>query len=310
MRLLFVMDPAHTMLPDKDTSFAFMEAAEARGHACFHCLVSDVGAEGARVTVRARRIRVARQSPFVALEDAEDFALESFQAVLIRKDPPFDAAYLHLTQVLDLCERGPFVMNEPRGLRLANEKLFALRFAAWMPRTLVSASPDAIVAFVQAEKQAVLKPLDGAGGSSVVRLTLGDKNVPALIDMLTLEGTRLAMVQRFEPSVEKGDKRVLLLGGKLLGAIRRVPQPSDFRANIHVGGQVELTALTEREQRLVEAVGPALVEAGLWFVGLDLIAEQLIEVNVTSPTGIQQLGRLGGGDPAGQVIRFLEERAQ
>jgi glutathione synthase len=156
----------------------------------------------------------------------------------------------------------------------------------------------------------VLKPLDGAGGSGVVTLSSGDKNARALTDLLTQEGRSQAMVQAFQPEVERGDKRVLLLDGECIGAILRVPRADEFRANIHVGGSVVATQLTEKEQALVSALGPRLRQDGLFFVGLDLIAEKLIEVNVTSPTGIQELGRLTRTEPESRVIEWIEERVR
>lgn len=309
MRFLFVMDPHNTMLPDKDTSFAFMRAAQLRGHECFHCLVSDVGTLGKNPFTVARSIRVNDMAPHVEVGGADKFALSDFDAILIRKDPPFDSAYLHLTQLLDLAREQVFMMNSPLGLRNANEKLFAFHFAEFMPPTLVSSNTDELLAFVRSVGgRAVVKPLDGAGGSGVMGVEGEGRYTRGILDFITREGKELAMVQEFQPAVVGGDKRVLLLDGKLLGAIRRVPREDDIRANIHVGGRVEATDLTPREQQLVDAIGPQLAEAGLYFVGLDLIAEKLIEVNVTSPTGIQQLGRLTNTDPSGSVIQFIESK--
>lgn len=312
MKFLFVMDPAEGMLPDKDTSFLFMLAAGARGHQCYHSAPEDLsagtGEDGrAAVDVLTRTITVQRSAPHVTLGASERVRAADFHAILIRKDPPFDTAYLHLTQVLDLVKDRALVVNDPAGLRAANEKLFALRFPEWMPRTLVTREPTRIHEFLEeVGGKAVLKPLDGAGGSGVVLLTRGDKNNRALADLHTREGKEPAMVQEFQPSIALGDKRVLLLAGQPLGVIRRVPRSDDIRANIHVGGRVELASLTEREEALVRAISPALVAHGLWFVGLDLIDERLIEVNVTSPTGMQELGHLSGTDPAARVIEWIE----
>jgi glutathione synthase len=230
---------------------------------------------------------------------------------MIRKDPPFDTVYLHLTQQLDLIKEHTLVVNDPAGLRAANEKLYALSFEQWMPPTLVTRDRAEILEFTRSVGgRAVLKPLDGAGGSGVVTLSTGDKNARALTDILTHEGRSQAMVQAFQPEIEKGDKRVLLLDGECIGAILRVPREDEFRANIHVGGSVVATQLTENEQKLVSALGPRLRQDGLFFVGLDLIAEKLIEVNVTSPTGIQELGRLTRTEPEGRVIEWIEERVR
>jgi glutathione synthase len=309
MRFLFVMDPAQTMLPDKDTSFAFMRGAIARSHLCLHCVPTDVFNVGLDVFARVRPITVSDAPPHVVLGDAMDVAVRDVDAIFIRKDPPFDDAYLWLTQQLDLARRDTLVINDPSGVRDANEKLFTMRFAHLMPQTMVSASPSRLIDYVkEVGGDAIIKPLDGAGGAGVVRIRSGDSNTRAIVDLLTREGRRLALVQQFLPSVREGDKRVLVLEGKPLGAIRRVPRPDEIRANIHVGGQVEATTLTEAEARLVDEVGAHLVEWGLWFVGLDLIAERLIEVNVTSPTGIQELGRLTGTRPELKVIEWVERK--
>ncbi len=304
------MDPAEIMTADKDTTFAFIRGAMARGHECLHCLPREVSNESREVFARARKVTVSDTAPYVTLGSDERVELAKLDAVFIRKDPPFDAAYLYLTQQLDLVKDRVLVMNDPRGVRDANEKLFAFQFTEFMPHSLVSAERDAIIAFVdQVGGTAVLKPLDGAGGSGVVVLSAGDRNVRSLVDMLTFEGKRLAMVQEYQPAVRQGDKRVLLLDGKPLGAILRVPREDDVRANIHAGGQVHATDLTPKERALVEAVGPKLREYGLWFVGLDLIGEKLIEVNVTSPTGIQELGRHMGTRPEEDVIAWAEQHA-
>lgn len=305
------MDPAESMLPDKDTSFAFIRSAQARGHRCLHASPVDLTCDGRNVSATVRKVVVSDTAPHVVLGAVEQIDVGEVDAVLVRKDPPFDSTYLHLTQQLDLVAARTFVMNAPRGLRDANEKLFALHFQEWMPRTLVTRDRDAIFSFVrEVGGEAVLKPLDGAGGSGVVTLRAADKNARALVDILTQEGRAQAMVQQFQPAIVDGDKRVLLLDGKSLGAILRVPRPDEFRANIHVGGSVRATELTPREQALVDAVGPRLREHGLYFVGLDLIAEQLIEVNVTSPTGMQELGRLTNTNPSDEVIVWLEAKVR
>lgn len=309
MRLLFVMDPAETMLPDKDTSFAFMRAAQARGHQCLHTLPSEMMNYGADVRALARPIRVSDQAPHVELGPPAVVELASLQAVFIRKDPPFDPAYAHLTQQLDLVKDRVLVVNDPRGLRDANEKLFAFHFEKHMPRSLVTSDPARILEFVKlVGDRAVLKPLDGAGGTGVVVLATGDRNARALADLLTREGKELALVQEFLPNVVEGDKRVLVLDGEPLGAILRVPRADDFRANIHVGGDARPTELTPAEEQLVREVGARLRAHGLWFVGLDLIGEKLIEVNVTSPTGIQQLSRFLGRPVEEEVIAWVEAR--
>jgi glutathione synthase len=311
MRFLFVMDPAEGMLPTKDTSFALMSAAQTRGHEIFHCLPRDLSHVGRELSARAAAIRVSADAPHTTVSASESSLVESFDAVLIRKDPPFDSAYLHLTQQLELVRGKTLIVNDPRALRDANEKLFAFEFAQFMPRTLVSANTNDLLAFLkQVGGEGVIKPLDGAGGSGVIGLRAGDRNARGIVDYLTSEGSALALVQEFQPDVVNGDKRILLLDGRALGAIRRVPQADDIRANIHVGGRVEATTLTPEEQALVDCVAPQLAARGLYFVGLDLIGGKLIEVNVTSPTGIQELGRLTNTKPSEDVVTWLESKAQ
>jgi len=311
MRFLFVMDPAETMLPDKDTSFALMRGARARGHDCLHCLPVQLGHEGRHVCARARPIVVSDATPHVSLGSDTDVCLDELDAVFIRTDPPFDTAYLHLTQQLDLVKDQTVVVNDPQGLRDANEKLFAFYFEHLMPRSLVTSDRQAIHDFVdRVGGEAVLKPLDGAGGSGVVTLKNGDRNKRSLVDLHTREGRQHALVQEYLPAIRTGDKRVLVLDGEPLGAILRVPREDDLRANIHVGGSVAATELTPAELALVQEVGAKLREHGLWFVGLDLIGERLIEVNVTSPTGIQELGRLTRTRPEESVIAWVERRIE
>jgi glutathione synthase len=310
MRFVFVMDTLDRVDPDKDTTFAFVEAAQKRGHESLHCLPRDLGVRRGEAFARVRGIEVHSEAPHIVLTGApRELPLSGIDAVFIRKDPPFDQAYLYATLLLERARGGPLVVNDPRGLRDANEKLYAMNFSEWTPATLVASDRDAIFAFVdEVGGQAVIKPLDGAGGSGVMMLRRGDKNARAIVDVLTQEGKVLAMVQEFLPSVTEGDKRVLLLDGEPLGAILRVPRGDDLRSNIHVGGSVVPCELTARERAMVEAIAPRLRADGLYFVGLDVIGEKLTEVNVTSPTGIQELGRFQGRKPADDVIAWVEKK--
>lgn len=310
MNFLFVMDPVETMLPDKDTSFAFMRGAQARGHKCWACLPRQITSSPVDLFAHAVAVQVSDTAPHVVKGESTELALSAIDAIFVRKDPPFDTAYLHLTQLLELVEHETLVLNSPRGLRDANEKLFALQFREYIPRTLISASPSRLHAFLrEIGGTGVLKPLDGAGGYGVVLLREGDSNVRALVDWQTQEGRCPALLQEFLPMVKDGDKRVLLLDGEPLGVIRRVPHVEDIRANIHVGGVVVPASLTPNEQALVAAVGVRLRQHGLWFVGLDLIGEKLIEVNVTSPTGLQQLALHLGRPVEQDVIAWVEAKA-
>jgi len=311
MDFLFVMDPVESMLPDKDTTFAFMRGAQARGHRCWFCFPYQVFAVSCAVASDATEVRVSDAAPHTTTGITRELRLSDLDVVFVRKDPPFDAQYLHLTQLLDLVSKSTLIVNSPRGLRDANEKLFALQFAEYIPRTLVTSSPTRIQEFLrEIGGEGVLKPLDGAGGFGVVLLRLDDPNLSALIDLETLEGRQPALLQEYLPAVKGGDKRVLVLDGKILGAIRRVPRGNDIRANIHVGGTVEPAELNEVERDLVNAVGGVLRNSGLWFAGLDLIGERLIEINVTSPTGIQQLSKHLGRPVEQEVIAWAEAKKQ
>lgn len=307
MRVLFVMDPAETMSHDKDTSFAFVRGAQALGHQSLHCLPKDIGHFGRELFADVREMTVSETAPHVKLGITQTVQLAEVDAIFIRKDPPFDTEYLHLTQQLDLVRERTLVVNDPRGLQAANEKLFAFRFSHLMPVSLVTSDRQRILEFAkQVGGQAVIKPLDGAGGMGVLSLVTGDRNARAIVDVLTHEGKQLTLVQEYQPAVREGDKRVLLLNGEPLGAILRVPREDDIRANIHVGGTVQPTELTPAEQAVVAEVGPQLAKEGLYFVGLDLIGGKLIEVNVTSPTGIQELSRHLGKPVEQEVMRWAE----
>lgn len=314
MRFVFVMDTLDRVNPRKDTSFAFIRAAQQRGHTSYHCLPRDLFVSKSEVFAHAHRIRILDQSPYIELaydEGREIVPIAASHAVFIRKDPPFDQAYLFATLLLEHARGKTLIVNDPRGLRDANEKLYAMNFPEWTPRTIVTSDRDTIHAFVaEVGGLAVIKPLDAAGGAGVIQLRKDDKNVRAIVDLLTNEGDRLAMVQAFLPEVTVGDKRVLLIDGEPLGAILRVPRGDDIRSNIHAGGSVVPTELTAREMELVKSIAPRLRKDGLYFVGLDVIGEHLTEVNVTSPTGIQELSRFAGTDKADLVIDWVEKRSR
>jgi len=309
MRLLYIMDPVESILPDKDTTIAFLRSAARRKHENFHTELSGVYLTRGEVRARARRVTLPESTPFVALStEVEDVAVADFDGVLIRKVPPFDSHYHYTTLLLEHARGKTLIMNDPRGLRDANEKLYALKFPEFVPRTMVSAHRDQLLEFTrEVGGKAVIKPLDGAGGFGVLALSTGDHNARAIVDMLTQEGKRLAIIQEYLPAVRAGDKRILLLDGEPLGAILRVPQADDLRSNIHVGGSVVPTELTAGERAMVEAMAPRLRQDGLIFVGLDVIGERLTEVNVTSPTGIQQLARFTGSQPEDRVIAWIEK---
>ena len=306
MRFVYVMDPMDRVLPDKDTTFAFQRAAQRMGHQALHCQPRDVYVHDGDVWARVRPLKVSDTPPHATFEGPLDVRLADVECVLIRKDPPFDSEYLYITLMLEKLRGRTLVVNDPRGLRDANEKLYTLHFSRHMPRTLVSSDRDRIHRFVKDVGVGVVKPLDGAGGSGVMVVDPGDRNARSIVDYITHEGTRHAMAQEYLPAVRQGDKRVLLLEGQVLGAINRVPREDDVRSNIHAGGSVEACEVTAAERAVVAEMAPRLAVDGLFFVGLDFIGGKLTEVNVTSPTGIQELSRHAGRDVAEQVITWIE----
>jgi glutathione synthase len=310
MRFVYVMDPMERILADKDTTFAFQRAAQARGHVALHCLPRDLFLEGGDVHARVRDVTVSDAAPHFAFGESFEVRLADVEGVFIRKDPPFDAAYLYLTLMLERARDRTVIVNDPRGLRDANEKLYGQHFARHMPKTLVSSHRAKILQFASdVGGTAVIKPLDGAGGSGVLLLRTDDKNAPGIIETMTHDGATMAMVQEYLPAVTAGDKRVLILDGQVLGAINRIAPKDDFRSNIHVGGRVEPCEVTPKEKAIIADIAPRLHADGLVFVGLDFIGERITEVNVTSPTGIQELSRHTGTDVSARVIRWVEARA-
>lgn len=309
-RFLFILDPLERILPDRDTTFVFMREAQRRGIEVYACTLEQLFARGPRPYARARRIALLPEPPHFARYEERTEPLEFFHAVFMRKDPPFDQAYFFATHLLSLADpAATFVLNSPRGLREANEKLYALHFPSLIPPTLVTADPNRIKDFVAEQGgQAILKPLDACGGTGIFLAALGDRNLNALLELSTHDGRRYLMAQRYLPEARTGDKRILILDGEPLGAILRVPRADDHRGNIHVGGTVLPVELTARDLEIVATLAPRLRADGLYFVGIDVIGHYLTEVNVTSPTGIQEHNRLYGTELEAAVIDFVLRR--
>ncbi|MFW6050447.1 MAG: glutathione synthase [Myxococcota bacterium] len=312
MRVVFVMDPVSSIVLEEDTSFALMLAAQERGHRVDHCLVTDVWLDGSRVAARVRPATMRRDPSLpVRLGEAEDVELSDVDVVMIRKDPPFDVQYLWLTLVLEHLRGTTLVVNDPRGLRECNEHLYANYFPEVIPETAVTADKARIKEFMtRVGGRAILKPVDGFAGDKIFLLSKGDPNLNSVIETITKGGSSMVIVQEYLPQVRQGDKRVLLLDGEPLGAILRIAPEEEVRSNIHVGGTVAAGELDDADHRIVEAVAPRLRQDGLWFVGLDVIGGKLTELNVTSPTGIQQMSRLMGEDLSGRAIAWLERRVE
>lgn len=248
----------------------------------------------------------------IRLGAAEDIDLLDVDAVFIRKDPPFTDAYLWLTLVLDHLEGHTLVVNNPRGLREANEKLYAHHFPEIVPSTMMTSHKDEVLQFLSdVGGKAVIKPIDGHGGEGVFLLSQGDSNLNGLIESVTRLGSRNAIVQALIPEVyDEGDKRILLVDGELLGVVARVPAKGDLRSNVHVGGSAAPAEVSDADLKIIETIAPRLRADGLFFVGLDVIGGKLIEVNVTSPTLIQQMSRLVGENLSAIVIDRLEEKVR
>ncbi len=310
VRFLFVMDPLHRIVPDKDTTFVFMLEAERRGVQVYTCTPEQLFSRNNRCWAEAVRTRALRTEPPFSLGEKQTEPLEWYDAVFMRKDPPVDQSYLFATYLLDLVDRRQtFVLNEPEGLRTANEKLYALRFPDLIPPTLVACDIPRLRAFLdEMGGQMIIKPLDCCGGTGVFLASKEDRNLHSLLELCTAGGTRLLMAQRYLPEVRRGDKRILLLDGEPLAAILRVPRPDDHRGNIHAGGTVCPADLTPRDREIVSKLAPQLRADGLYFVGLDVIGDYLTEVNVTSPTGIQEANRFASAAFETRVIDFVLSR--
>jgi glutathione synthase len=310
MRFVVIMDPISTIHAEADTTFAMMEEAAKRGHRVDHCLNTDLYLDAGRLYARVARASMQRNAHVpIVLDKAEDVSLHDVDAVLLRSDPPFNDNYLWCTLLLDRIKPDTLVVNDPHGLRQANEKIYACYFPELMPETLISSHKQRIKDFVtRVGGHAVIKPLGGRGGEGVLVLRNGDPNVNAIIEATTLDSTRLAMVQVFMPEVKVGDKRILVLDGEPLGAILRVPSSEEVRSNLRVGGTAVKADLDAADRRIVQALAPRLRRDGLWFVGIDVIGGKLTEVNVTSPTGIQAMCRLDGKPHTATVIDWLEAR--
>ncbi len=303
------MDPIARIDIGGDSTFALALEAQRRGHELFYYEPRDLSFEDAVVTARTRPLAVRReQGNHFTLGEARRCRLSQMQVVLMRQDPPFDMAYITATHILERLAPATLVINDPFHVRNAPEKLFVTQFAEFMPPTLITSDREEIRAFRSKHRDIIVKPLYGNGGAGVFRLKEDDENLGALLEMFTLLYREPVIVQRYIPEVRSGDKRIILVDGAFAGAINRVPREGEARSNLHVGGRAEATELTPREQEICEALGPELKKRGLVFAGLDVIGNYLTEVNVTSPTGIQEIHRFGGPDIAALIWDAIEGR--
>jgi len=312
MKLLFVADPLETFKTYKDTTFAMMREAAARGHELLACEPRDlVWERDSRVSARVRQIALAAPSSaawFVERAAPEVLSLARADAVIMRKDPPFDSEYFYATHLLSQAEReGARVFNKPEALRQHPEKLAILEFPQFIAPTIVTRDEAAIKRFHAAQRDIVLKPLDGMGGMGIFRVGADGLNLGSITETLNRNGTVTVMAQRYLTEITAGDKRILVIDGVAVPhALARIPQGSEIRGNLAVGGKGVAQPLTARDREIAEAIGPKLAERGLLLIGLDVIGDSLTEINVTSPTGFQEITQQTGFDVAAMFIDALE----
>jgi glutathione synthase len=303
------MDPIQSIDISVDSTFALALEARRRGHALWHYLPRELSLKGGRVVAKAHPLDVRRVAGDHFTFGAPGVLdLADVDVVLMRQDPPFDMGYITATHVLEHVHPKTLVVNDPAHVRNAPEKLFVTHFPDLMPPTLITVDRAEIEAFRAEHKDIIVKPLFGNGGAGVFHITPGDENLNALMELFTQLYREPVIVQRYLPEVRKGDKRIVLVDGVAVGAINRVPAEGEARSNLHVGGTAHPSKLTRREEEICAAIGPTLKERGLIFVGIDVIGDYLTEINVTSPTGIQQIEAFDGTNVAGLIWDAIEAR--
>jgi glutathione synthase len=312
LKFLFVADPLENFDPKAETTLYLMKEATRRGHGVFHCQPKDLSAQSDDIITHCREVRIhpGRRSAWFRTGAVQRKNGKGFSAILLRKDPPFDQNYLHHLYLLELISQQVYMMNHPSGILAGNEKLIALPFHNKVPATLVSASKEELHRFIHKQKKGtVIKPLNYAGGKGVFRIqNLHSENCNVILESATQGFTQHVVAQAYLPVVKQGDKRIMLLGQGVLGAFARIPAPGEHRANLHAGGRAKRARITRQDLELVALLRPTLEHLGLDFVGLDIIGEKLIEVNVTSPMGLNELNKTCGGRSESRVLDFIEEK--
>jgi len=303
------MDPIARINIRGDSTFALLLEAQKRGHSLSYYTPDKLSQNGEELVAPVQILSVRdEESDHFSLGEPRREALSVFDVILLRQDPPFDLAYITSTHLLEALQPKTLVVNDPAGVRNAPEKLFVMNFPKLMPPTLISRDLDEINAFRDTHGAVVMKPLHGHGGAAVFRVMPQDMNFGSLFDMFSVTFKEPWVTQRFLPEVKHGDKRIILVDGEFAGAVNRVPAADDLRSNMVRGGAAKATDLTEREREICGALGPALRERGLLFVGIDVIDGYLTEINVTSPTGIRAVARLGGPDIAAMIWDAVEKK--
>jgi glutathione synthase len=304
------MDPIESINPRGDSTFALMLEAQARGHVVDYYTPQSLAMRDNRVFASVQKIEVfdKEKDQHFTLGNSREAELGTYDVVLMRQDPPFDMNYITLTHLLERIHPKTFVMNPPAAVRNAPEKILVTEFPQLMPPTLITRDRARIAAFRREHGNIIIKPLYGNGGAGVFLIQEGDQNLVALIELFEQSFREPFMIQRYLPEVRRGDKRIILVDGEPVGAINRVPAEGEARSNMHVGGRPELSELTAREKEICAAIGPALKERDMIFVGIDVIGGYLTEINVTSPTGIREVKRFGGPDIAALIWDAIEKR--
>ena len=319
MKLAFIIDPIAKLDPGHDTSVALMEAAQIMGHQVWIAQARDLTIVEGKAWANLQSVILKpvqlvdglwkATSDWYQIGESIFTCLEEMDAVWMRVDPPVNTPYLYATYILDLIDpQKTLVVNSPAGLRNANEKVYALQFTSVIPTTIVSQDKAVIEKFLNQQEAAVLKPLGGKAGEGILFLEAVDRNFNSLIEISTRQGSEPVMVQEYLPAAKEGDKRIILLEGKPIGALNRIPTGKDFRGNMAVGGRVASTEITDREREIARVLAPKLIADGLYFVGIDIIGGYLTEVNVTSPTGIREIDRLSSVSSGKEVITWLESK--
>ena len=309
LKVAFQMDPIGAVNIDADSSFRLAEEAQARGHSLFFYTPDQLAWQQGRVTARGHDFTVQRvKGDPAVLGEVREVDLSEFDVIWLRQDPPFDMGYITSTHILDFIHPKTLVVNDPFWVRNYPEKLLVLNFPELTPPTTVARDLEVLKAFRATHGDIIVKPLYGNGGAGVFKLAQGDGNLASLHEMFTQISREPLIAQKYLPDVSKGDKRVILVDGAPIGAINRVPAAGETRSNMHVGGRPEKIALSDRDREICAAIGPLLKEKGQVFVGIDVIGDWLTEINVTSPTGLQELERFDGTNGARLIWEVIEAK--
>ena len=310
IKLGVVMDPISEVKVQKDSSMAMMLEAQQRGYQLFYIEMNDLYLEQGECRSTVRPVKVYDDADhWYDLDEAQDISLTELDAVLMRKDPPFDTEYIYATYMLERAEQaGTLIVNKPQSLRDCNEKLFTAWFPELTPKTLVTRSSERIREFHRQEKDVIIKPLDGMGGSSIFRIKEGDANVGVIIETLTAHGSQYAMVQEYMPAIKDGDKRILIVNGEVMPyCLARIPAQGETRGNLAAGGSGEPRPLSASDKLIAETIAPELKKRGLFFVGLDVIGDKVTEINVTSPTCIREIEAAFAINISGKLMDAIEQ---